>query len=396
MDETALYRRLLRRPEDPKQPAFLELFFDLVYVFALTQLTHLLIDNLDWEGAFEAFVLFLALWWIWVLTAWMTDQFDPQHPVVQWYVIVVMIAVLVLAVLVPSGFRGNGLLFAGLYLGIHLARVLFVLFTARGTLLPRRSLRAGFWFTLSALLWIPGALTDGWSRGILWLLALLVDYLSAALRWPTPFLGRAPGWELAITETHLAERYRQVIIVSFGEIVLIMGLTFTGTGGGFTPGRTAVLLLSLTSTALMWRLYIYRTGEQLAPAIAVSPHPHRLSQWASYLHMVMIAGVLLTAVGFTLIIEHPTTEPPPTWIAGIAGGPALFLAGRSGFEYLVFGRVTLPRLVAIVLLTGVAFSVVHVRPEVTSAGATLILAGVVALDALRGHRRGLEPLRPPT
>lgn len=88
--------------------------------------------------------------------------------------------------------------------------------------------------------------------------------------------------------------------------------------------------------------------------------------------------------------------PPPTWIAGIAGGPALFLAGRAGFEYLAFGRVTLPRLVGIAVLVGIGFSVVHVRPEVTSAAATLVLAAVAALDARRGHRRGLEPLRPPT
>ncbi|MDG4782475.1 low temperature requirement protein A [Micromonospora sp. WMMD961] len=396
-DEQAAYRPLLRRREDSKQPAFLELFFDLVYVLTLTQLTHLLIDHLGWAGAFEAFVLLLALWWVWVLTAWMTDQFDPQHPVVQGYVILVMMAILVMAILVPRGLSGHSTAFAGFYVAINLGRCLFVLLGARGTLLPQRALRAGFWLAVSLIFWIASAFTEGWRRGVLWLMALAVDYLSAALRWPTPKLGRAPGWELAIAETHLAERYRQVIIVALGEIVLIMGITFANTDNAqFTFGRTVVLLLSLISTALMWRLYIYRAGQQLAPAIAVSPHPHRLSQWASYLHLVMIAGILLTAVGFTLIIEHPTTDPPPAWIAGIAGGPALFLAGRAGFEYLIFGRVTLPRLVGIVTLGGIGSLVVHLRPEITSAAATLVLAAVAALDAVRGHRRGREPARPPT
>lgn len=107
---------------------------------------------------------------------------------------------------------------------------------------------------------------------MLWLVALGVDYVSAAFRWPTPGLGRAPGWELAIAETHLAERYRQVFIVALGEIVLTMGLTFSdGDFAGFTFDRTTVLVLSFASTALIWRLYIYRAGAQLGPAIAASP-----------------------------------------------------------------------------------------------------------------------------
>jgi low temperature requirement protein LtrA len=388
-------KSLLRSPDMPMEPAFLELFFDVIYVFALTQLTERLTGHLNFRGAVDALVLLLALWWVWVLTAWLSDRFSPQRTVVQVQVLFVMFAVFLMAIVVRS-IDQYSLLFAITYLAITFVRVVFVLFAARGTDLPNRSKRVTFWFALSAPAWITGGVTHGWARDLLWLLALAMDYGSAALRWPTPGLGRAPGWELEIAPRHLAERYRQLFIVALGEIFLSMGLTFTRTGSHtFAVGRTTVLALSSVSTVLMWRLYIYRAGAQLGPAIAASRDPHRLSQWSSYLHMVMVAGILLTATGFTLIIEHPTAQPPLAWIAGIAGGPALFLAGRAGFEYVIFGRLTPPRLIGIVLLAVIAATVVYLPPTVTSAAATLVLAGVAAFDTLRAHHVPPEPPSPP-
>jgi low temperature requirement protein LtrA len=205
-------KSLLRSPGTPREPAFLELFFDLVYVFALTQLTDQLTEHLNPTGALDALVLLLALWWIWVLTAWLCDQFSPHHPAIQVQVVFVMIAVLVMAIVIRSIDRYS-LLFAITYLAINFVRIVFVVFGARGTDLPNRSKRAAFWFSLSAPLWIAGGLTSGWATDALWLLALAIDYISAALRWPTPKLGAAPGWELAIEATHLAERYRQLFTV---------------------------------------------------------------------------------------------------------------------------------------------------------------------------------------
>lgn len=110
--------------------------------------------------------------------------------------------------------------------------------------------------------------------------------------------------------------------------------------------------------------------------------------------MTMIAGIILTAVGFTLIIEAPDQNPPPGCIAGITGGPALFLAGRSAFEYLILGRVTAPRLIGIIALAGISIVVVHLPPEIASAAATLVLALVAALDTARSHGRSMAPPAP--
>jgi len=389
-------KSLLRSPDTPLQPAFLELFFDLVYVFALTELTGRLTENLNLKGATDTLVLLLAVWWVWVLTAWLCDRFNPHLPVVQAHVFFVMYAVLLMAIVIRSIDR-YGLLFAITYLAITFVRFAFILLGAQGTDFPNRSKRAIFWFAVSAPAWIAGGLMAGWARDLLWLLALAIDYGSGALRWPTPGLGRAPAWELAIEATHLAERYRQLFMVALGEIITTIGVTFASTEPpAFTPARTTVLALSSISTAFMWRLYIYRAGSQLGPAIAASPSPHRLSQWSSYLHMVMVAGALLTAAGFTLIIEHPAQQPPPAWIATIAGGPALFLAGRSGFEYVILGGLIRSRLIGILLLAAIAATVVYLPPTATSAAATLVLAGIAALDTLRGHRVALQPPSPRT
>ncbi|MEH1167075.1 low temperature requirement protein A [Micromonospora sp. CPCC 205539] len=398
MNQNSRTGQLLRVRDARKQPAFIELFFDLVYVFALIQLTHLLVDALTLEGGFEALVLLLALWWVWVLTAWTTDQFDPQHAGVQWYVVLVMFGILLMAIQVPKGFHGNGLLFAVTFTLINFGRFLFVARAARGTPVLNHVMRARFWSVLSTLIWIPGAFAEDWIRGVLWLSALAVDYVSAALRWPTPWkLGHAVGPALEIVATHVAERYRQVFIIALGEIVLAMGMTFSSTGyDAFTPRRVVVLALAFASAALMWRLYIYQAGAQLSPAIAASENPHRLSQWSAYAHMAMIAGIILTAVGFTLAIEHPIERMPWSWVVGIVGGPALFLAGRSGFEYVIFGRVTMPRLIGILVLAGLSPAVVHLPLEVTLASTTLVLAALAVEDAARGKGRPPETAAPPT
>jgi low temperature requirement protein LtrA len=146
-------------------------------------------------------------------------------------------------------------------------------------------------------------------------------------------------------------------------------------------------------TALMWRLYIYRAGAEMAPAIAASPHRHRLNLLTSVAHLVMVAGVILTAAGFTLATAHPTKQPPPTpWVVGTLGGAAVFLAGRSAFEYLIFGRVSRRRLVAILVLIAALPAALHLPPHIYTAATTLVLAAIAVLDAVS---RPPEPA-PPT
>ena len=183
---------LRRRPEDPQRVTFLELFFDLAFVFALSQLSDGLLEHLRWSGAFQTAVLLLAVWSVWSYTAGISDRYDPRWTAIQRLVIGSTFGALVLATAVPEAFDTRGLVFAGAYVAVQVGRCLILVIVARGGE-HRVESRQLFWFGISALPWLAGALTQDWARGVLWALAVAVDYTSPRLGWPAPGLGRARG-----------------------------------------------------------------------------------------------------------------------------------------------------------------------------------------------------------
>jgi low temperature requirement protein LtrA len=384
---------LLREPGQPQRATFLELFFDLVYVFVLAQLSQGLIHNLDWSDAFQTLVLLLALYWVWNGTAGITDLYDPQRPEIQLLVIASMLASLVMAVAVPETFRNTGLLFASTNVAIHVGRGLFLVLALRGHVAWRRTTRSLFWFALSAGPWIAGALVHGTARGVLWTLAVAMDYTAGRIRYPTPGLGRSASSEWPIVAEHLSERYRQFFTIALGELILVMGLTYSGSG--FAAGHTAAFLVSFVTTALLWRIYIYRAGELLPAAIAAARDADRIARSVSYAHLLMVAGIVATAVGIEVVIRHPSGHTQPAWIAVILGGPALFLAGRAAFEYTVFARVSPSRVIVLLVLAALAPAMLLVPPLVVAIAAALVLTGVAVSDAARAQGRPPEPPAPP-
>jgi len=384
---------LLRRPGEPQRAAFLELFFDLVFVFALATLSQELIERLGWSGGFQTLVLLLALWWVWSLTAGITDRFGPQRLAIQLMVIATMLGSLVMGAALPEAFGGQGLVFAGVYVGIQISRSLFLVLALRGHEVHRTGARVLFWFGVSAVPWLAGALAQGASRGALWTLAVAVDYTAGGLRYPTPGFGRAPTSEWPVVAEHIAERYRQFFIIALGELILITGFTFTRSG--FAAGRTAAVVVSFAITVLLWRIYIYRAGELLGAAITGAPDPLRLSLPASYAHLVMVASIVATAAGAEVVIAHPFGHTQPAWIAVILGGPALFLAGRALFEYAVFARVSRDRPIGLLVLVALAPAMLLVPPLLVALAAAVVLAGVAGSDAARARGRPPEQPSPP-
>ncbi|MEU9826165.1 low temperature requirement protein A [Micromonospora chersina] len=379
---------LLRRPGDPRA-TYLELFFDLAFVLALAQLSYALVQHLAWSGAFQVLVLLLAVWWVWFTTAWITELFDPQRPVIQVLAIAIMTGVLVMAVALPEAFGDRGLIFAGAYVAIHLGRDLFLVVVLRGHELRRTTVRGLFWFGLSALPWLAGALAAGTARGVLWTLAVVLDYAAYVLRHPTPGIGRTPTAQLPSVAEHLAERYRQFFIIALGELILVTGLTLRGTG--FAAGHTAAFLVSVVTTVLLWRIYIFRAGELLSAAIAAAPDRARLARSVSYTHLAMVAGVVFTAVGAELVVAHPLGHGQPAWTAVMLGGPALFLAGRAAFEYTVFARVSWGRPIGLLALAVLTPAMRHVPPLLSGVAAAAVLAAVAGSDAARARGRPPQP-----
>jgi low temperature requirement protein LtrA len=369
------------------------LFFDLVFVLALTQLSRGLIQHLNWSGAFQTLVLLLALWGIWIHTAGLTDIFDPQRPPIQLLVTATMLGGLVLAAVAPEAFGKRGPVFAGAYLAINLGRSMFVVLV-----LPRHEVRRLYtrqliWFGVSAVPWIAGAVMQHSARAVLWTLAVVMDSAATAVRFPTPWLGRASAPEFAISGEHLAERYRQFFIIALGELILVAGLAFNGSGLG--AGHTAALVVSFATTVLLWRIYIYRAGELLGTAIAAARDPVRVGLAQAYSHLLMVAGVVATAVGQELVITHPLGHTRPAWTAVILGGPALFLAGRALFEYAVFARVSRDRPIGLLVLAFAGPVTLFLPPLLAAIAATAVLSGIAIADASRARRHPPEPPSPP-
>ncbi|MGW3806740.1 low temperature requirement protein A [Micromonospora sp. NPDC005113] len=396
---------LLRRRESPQRPTFLELFFDLVYVFALTRIVHELVldytrdhvaetltTSLAENG--ETLLLLLAVWWIWTQTSWTTSRFDPFQPAIQFVVLATMLGSLFLAVAISGALAETGLLFASTYVAIQVGRTLFFVVTLRGDALRRVNMLALVWFGASAVPWIAGALAPGEvTRNSLWTLALAIDYLGGRLGWPVPGMGRSRVSPWAVAGEHLAERYWQLVIVALGETILTSGSSLLR--GPIVAERTLALTLSFLTTVLLWRIYFYRAGQILGEAIEASADPGRLGRSAELSHLLMVAGILATSAGSELVLMDPFDHTRPAWVGAILGGPALFLAGRSLFEYVAFARVSRPRPIGILALAAMAPVMVGLPPLWVAAAAASVLLGIAVSDAIRAHGRPLEQASPP-
>ncbi|MEV4631035.1 low temperature requirement protein A [Micromonospora sp. NPDC049523] len=376
---------LIRDPSQPQRATYVELFYDLVFVFTLARLAEALIEDLHPLGAYEALILLLATWWVWSYTNLATETLDSQRPAVQLLVIAIMFGSLVMSTAIPDAFDGRGPLFASAYVGIHLGRSVVLAFILRHHRLRNRPLRGIFWFGVSGAFWFAGAFVPGGLRVLLWTVALAMDYLGPVLRWPTPKLGRSPAWEWNMAGEHLAERYRQFMIIALGETIVITARTFRSSDYG--SQRVFAFVTAFATTVLFWWIYFYRTREKLGSAITGSADPGRETKWAGYAHLVMVAGVVLTTVGDELIIRHPYGPMEESWVAVIIGGPVLFLVGRTMLGHEVFVHVAHPWLVGLVVLVLMAPAMIFLAPVAVAGTVVAVLFGIVLTDALSIRER---------
>ncbi|MFY1668729.1 low temperature requirement protein A [Plantactinospora sp. WMMB334] len=388
---TGRFSALIRDPGQPQRATAVELFYDLAFVFILARLGEALVTNLHPLGAYQTLLLLLATWWVWSYTNLATDTLDSRRSPVQLLVIAMMLGSLMMSTAVPEAFDGQALLFASSYVGIHLFRSVVLAVILHRHRLHNRPLRGIFWFGLSGTIWLAGALVPGGARVVLWTVALGVDYLGPVLRWPTPKLGRSPDWEWNTTGEHLAERYRQFIIIALGDTVVITARTILNTGDGLR--ERMAFLVSFATTVLLWWIYFNRTREKLGSAIVGSADPGRETTWAGHAHLVMVAGVVLTTVSDELVIRNPVDDTPWGWVMVIIGGPALFLIGRTLLGYEVLVRVVRPWLVGLGVLIAMSPLMVHLPPLAVAACVLVVLLGIVVADALTLRK---QPTRPDT
>jgi low temperature requirement protein LtrA len=383
---------LLRKPEQPARVGFLELFFDLVFVFAFIRVSEQLLAALTshrrtlLSDAGETLLLLLALLMVWFATAWITDLYDSRRPEIQLVVTGSMFGSLLMAVALPRAFGSGGLAFATAYVAIHIGRGLVLVPALRGHEAQRRAAGVLLWFAVSAVPWIVGAILHGSLRWVSWTVAIAIDYTGAMLLYPAPWTGPTQsGWP--VVAEYLSERYRQLFIVALGELIVVAGVEYTDKHDGVVGGHSVALLVLFVTTVLLWRIYTYRAGELLPAAIEAAPSPGRSVRWALIAHLLMLVGVIVSSAGFGLVNGHPLGHTEPVWVGSILGGPALFIVGRASFERVVFNRVSRDRIIGLLVLVALAPVMSFLTPLAVATTAMAVLIGIVIADTARGRGR---------
>ncbi|MEU8299784.1 low temperature requirement protein A [Micromonospora sp. NPDC048909] len=396
--------RLAPTSGDPGRATFLELFFDLVYVFALTRISARAFEDLAVEkgmahgwtavtGGGKTLLLLLALWAVWQGTAWTTSRYDPQHTWLQVIVITALACSMVMGVAIPRAFTATGVMFAVAYVVAQVSRPLILMIALGPHPYRRLKLRMTIIYAATGALWIGGALLSTNSKVVLWTAALFAEYLAARCGWPVPGLGRSTVSRWDIAPEHLSDRYQQFFLVALGETILVAGFAYSK--GPYDAGHAAAFGLALATSIVLWRIYMQRAGQILAEAVGKARHPATVGRSSADTHLVMVIGLTAVAIGYELVIDHPIERLPMAWVAMVIGGPMLFLAGRARFEYEVFSRVSPSRWIAILVLLASTPLVVRVPGLVAAATALVVLIAVAVADTRRAHGRPPEAAAPP-
>ncbi len=313
--------------------SFVELFFDLVFVFSISQLAHFLAEHFTPLGALEAVMLIFAVWWVWVFTAWVTNWLDPDRMPVRIMLFVLMFAGLILSSAIPDAFGEKAIFFAGAYVFMQVGRSLFTVYALKDVSPAnhRNFLRITSWLVLSGVLWIVGALMEGEMRLGLWLAALVIEYSAPALGFRVPGLGKSTAADWDVSGAHLAERCALFIIICLGEAVLQAGQTFAEQP--VSPLIVMVFVTAFVGTVALWWIYFQFGHERAAHRIEHDDMPGSLARQAfTYAHIPILAGIILSVVGDEFLFAHPHDQADMHAAAAILGGPAVFLIGNLWFK----------------------------------------------------------------
>jgi len=370
----------------------LELFYDLVFVFAITQVSHLLLEHLTWAGAGEALIVLLAVWWSWNYTTWTTNELDTETIPVRLLLLSLMLVSLLMSVAIPDAFGEHALLFAGSYVAIQVGRHVFLTFAAAqpGTIERERAGRILMWFVAAGVLWIAGALADGPTRTALWLAALALDYGAPLVLFWVPGRQRLEGATWNVGTEHFAERFGLFIILALGEFIVLTGATTSESD--LTPARIIAFVMAFLASAAIWWLYftsVARLGEHY---LEVSENRTVLARDSyTFLHVVFAAGIILAAVGDELVVAHPTEILPPQEVAAVAAGPAIYLFALTLFGYRLTGTLSKRKLFGTLACVVVGFVGLFLPALVFAGLLILVLVMVIGsnyLVASRSRARG--------
>jgi len=369
---------------------FIELFFDLVFVFAVTQISHLLLAHPDVTHALQSAFLLVALWIVWVYTTWATNWLDCESAPTRLMMFGLMAGGLVLAASIPEAFGERGFYFALAYATMQNGRNLFLLNALKhGKENERRNFqRIQVWLLVSGALWIAGGLADEQTRWLLWGAALACELAGPWLRFYVPGMGRSTTADWAVDPDHMAERTGLFVIIALGESVILIGATFAG-ADNWDPAHISALASAFAGAAAMWWIYFASISDEAHHLFATHQDPGSLARVAyTFTPIPMVAGIVLTALGNELLLAHPTGHVEPVAAATIVGGPALFLLGSFWFYWLFRQKLIWSHVIGLALLSACALAAGHIEPVWLGWLTTLALVIVGAIETRSGKAHG--------
>jgi low temperature requirement protein LtrA len=354
----------------------LELFFDLVFVLALTQCTTLIARTPTWEGTLKGLLVLGVLWWSWTGYAWLTSVLDPEEGSVRLAMFAAMAAFLIAALCVPGAFGAEALLFACAYAVVRAAHIaLFMIASREDAGLRRSVIGLAVSTAIGVSLLLAAAFTGGALQLALWALALVLDFGG-------PFLFGVEGWKLV--PGHFAERHGAIVIIALGESIVAIGI---GERPQIGAGVVVAAVLGVVVAAALWWAYFdvvaIVAGRRLARAHEGRERNEIARDSYSYLHLPMIAGIALIAVGLKrtlLAVDDPLKLVPAL---ALLGGAAVYLLAHVAFRLRNMRSLSTRRLVvAVVLLTLVPAGAT--LPALATLGIlAAVLVALIAYEVLR-------------
>jgi low temperature requirement protein LtrA len=354
----------------------LELFFDLIFVLALTQCTALMAHEPDWHGLAKGLLVLGVMWWAWVGYAWLTSVIDPEEGAVRIAIFAAMAGFLVVALCIPEAFDDLALLLACAYAVVRFAQIVLFWIASRDTPDLRQSV-AGLAVStaLGVGLLVAASLADTMLQGALWATALALDMGG-------PFFFGQDGWKLM--PGHFAERHGLIIIIALGESIVAIGV---GAEAGVDAGVVTAAVLGVAIAACLWWLYfdiVVMVAERRLGHAAVGHEQNGIARDSySYLHFPMVAGIVLIAFGLKKVLAH--TEDPLELVPAVAlsGGAAVYLLAHVAFRYRNIHRFNYARTITAVLALPLIPLSEHISGLATLAILAALLSGLVAYETQR-------------
>jgi low temperature requirement protein LtrA len=370
-----------RAPGTERAVSPLELLFDLVYVFAIGELSHHLLEHVDLRTGAETVILALAVVYAWYMVAWGANWLEPNRLPVRLLLVGLMFASLLMSVSIADAFGDRAWLFVTGYLLLQIGRSAFLIVALRGRALGAHFVNDLVWESATGALWVAGAFADGDARLVLWGIAVAATHTGV---WNLHWLpGRGRAIDLQHTEIsggHLLERFRLFFIIALGESVLTTGDAFVGED--FELERLLALAIAFTGTVALWWCYFQRAETVGAAALEEADDAGAIGWWGTWTLTLIVLALIAIAVGDELAIAHPDDEADLGFTILAFGGPALFLLAQTWFMAEALGSVPRSRVLGLAALAILAVGTAPLTLIVGTAAATAVLVAVAICDTV--------------